>query len=47
MNVEKLFLFHYSPEYSDSQLEKILEHAKKKFSNTELSIEGKINKLRR
>jgi len=47
MNVNKLFLFHYSPEYPDSQLENMLEHAKKKFSNTELSIEGKINKLRR
>ena len=47
MNVDKLFLFHYSPEYPDSQLENMLEHGKKKFNNTELSIEGKINKLRR
>ncbi|MEN8223464.1 MAG: MBL fold metallo-hydrolase [Acidobacteriota bacterium] len=47
MNVEKLFLFHYSPEYPDSQLEKMLEHAKKRFANTELSTERQINKIRR
>jgi len=47
MGVGKLFLFHYSPEYSDAQLEKILAQAKKKFRNTELSIEGKKNILRR
>ncbi|MCK5221219.1 MAG: MBL fold metallo-hydrolase [Candidatus Aminicenantes bacterium] len=47
MNVEKLFLFHYSPEYSDKKLENMLKHARKKFKNTYLSKESKLNKLRR
>lgn len=47
MNVEKLFLFHYSPEYSDEKLENILKLARNKFKGTYLSIEGKLNKIRR
>ncbi len=47
MNVGKLFLFHYSPEYSDKKLESILKFARKKFKNTFLATEKKLNKLRR
>jgi len=47
MNVGKLFLFHYSPEYADIKLENILKKARKRFKNTYLSIEGKLNKIRR
>jgi len=47
MDVEKLFLFHYSPEYSDKMLENMLIHARKGFKNTYLSIERQINKIRR
>lgn len=47
MNIEKLFLFHYSPEYSDKKLENLLKHARNFFKNTYLSKEGKLNKLRR
>jgi len=47
MNVGKLYLFHYNPSYSDKKLDTILSYAKKSFENTYLSIEGKINKIRR
>lgn len=42
--VEKLFLFHYNPNRSDNDLERILKDAKKMFKNTFLSRElDKIN----
>ncbi len=47
MNVKKLYLFHYNPNYSDRKLETILKYAKNKFINTYLSVEKKINKIRR
>ncbi len=47
MEVGKLFLFHFSPEYSDKKLEKMLKYARESFKNTDLSKEGKINFLRR
>ena len=47
MDVEKLFLFHFSPEYSDAKLEMMLKHAKKVFKNTFLSREGKKIIIRR
>jgi ribonuclease BN (tRNA processing enzyme) len=39
--VKKLFLFHYDPLYSDSELEIMLEQAREKFKNTFLSEELK------
>ena len=45
--VKKLILFHHNPSYNDSKLEKLLENAKKRFNNTYLAKELKINILRR
>ncbi len=45
--VKKLFLFHYSPEYSDRDVEKMLGEARKTFKNTFLSEEFKKISLRR
>jgi len=45
--VKKLFLFHYSPEYSDRDVEKMLVEARKTFKNTFLSEELKKISLRR
>lgn len=45
--VKKLFLFHYSPEYSDEDVERMLEEARKTFKNTYLSEELKKFSLRR
>jgi len=45
--VKKLFLFHYSPEYSDGDVEKMLDEARKTFKNTFLSEELKKISLRR
>lgn len=45
--VKKLFLFHYSPEYSDRDVEKMLAEARKTFKNTFLSEELKKISLRR
>lgn len=44
--VEKLFLFHYDPEYSDSDLEAMLREARKGFRETFLAQEGKKLKVR-
>lgn len=45
--VEKLFLFHYSPEYTDKDVERMLLEARKTFNNTYLSEEQKKINLRR
>lgn len=45
--VKKLFLFHYSPEYTDRDVEKMLGEARKTFENTFLSEELKKISLRR
>ena len=45
--VKKLFLFHYSPEYSDEDVEQMLDEARKTFKNTYLSEELKKFSLRR
>ncbi len=39
-NVKNLFLFHFSPEYSDSKIEKIENEAKTYFSNTTAARQG-------
>jgi ribonuclease BN (tRNA processing enzyme) len=44
--VEKLFLFHYDPDYSDSDLEKMLNEARKVFKKTFLAQESKKFMLR-
>lgn len=46
-DVKKLYLFHYNPNYSDKQLEKMLRDARKRFKNTFLAEELKGFKLRR
>ena len=43
---KKLFLFHYDPEYSDSDLERMLGHARDSFRETFLSEELKKFTLR-
>lgn len=45
--VDQLFLFHYSPEYSDKDVERMLVEARKTFPNTYLSEELKKINLRR
>jgi ribonuclease BN (tRNA processing enzyme) len=45
--VKKLFLFHYNPNYSDKDIEKLYQEAKEKFKNTYLSEELKNFRLRR
>ena len=45
--VKKLFLFHYDPNYSDEDVEKMHQEAKKKFPHTYLSEELKEIILRR
>lgn len=45
--VKKLFLFHYSPEYTDKDVERMLAEARKTFKNTYLSEELKKINLRR
>ncbi|HLP62482.1 MAG TPA: MBL fold metallo-hydrolase [Candidatus Deferrimicrobium sp.] len=45
--VAKLFLFHYSPDYSDNDVERMLAEARKTFTNTYLSEELKKINLRR
>ena len=45
--VKKLFLFHYDPNYSDEDVEQMLQEAKKKFPRTYLSEELKEIFLRR
>jgi ribonuclease BN (tRNA processing enzyme) len=37
--VKKMFLYHYSPDYSDDELEKMLELSKKEFSESYLSFD--------
>lgn len=39
-DVEKLFLFHYDPDYSDSDLETMLREARRKFKETFLAQES-------
>jgi len=39
-NVEKMYLFHYEPEYSDKTIDRMYEFAKKRFKNTIPSKEG-------
>jgi ribonuclease BN (tRNA processing enzyme) len=39
--VKKLFLFHFDPEYTDQQLEKMLRQARRKFKRTYLTQEMK------
>ncbi len=45
--VGKLFLFHYSPDYSDKDVERMLVEARKTFDNTYLAEELKKINLRR
>ncbi|MCP4221385.1 MAG: hypothetical protein GY765_42560 [bacterium] len=45
--VKKLYLFHYGPGYSDSDVEKMLKEARKIFKNTYLSKEYKKIIIRR
>lgn len=45
--VKKLFLFHYSPYYSDKDVERMLVEARRKFKNTYLSKELKKISIRR
>ncbi|MCX6581126.1 MAG: MBL fold metallo-hydrolase [Candidatus Aminicenantes bacterium] len=45
--VKKLFLFHYSPDYMDKDVERMLAEARKTFKNTYLSEELKKINLRR
>ncbi|NIM85091.1 MAG: hypothetical protein GTO20_40440 [Candidatus Aminicenantes bacterium] len=45
--VKKLFLFHYNPNYSDEEIEKMVQEAKEKFKDTYLSEELKNFRLRR
>lgn len=44
--VEKLFLFHYHPDYSDDQLTKMLRKARKRFKQTFLARENHKISLR-
>ena len=43
--VEKLILFHYSPEYDDEQISKIEKNAQKKFINTVASYQELLIEL--
>ena len=45
--VKKLYLFHYSPDYSDTDVERMLKQARETFKNTYLSEESKKITLRR
>ncbi len=45
--VKKLFLFHYSPDYTDKDVERMLAEARKTFKKTYLSEELKKINLRR
>ncbi|MDQ1351593.1 MAG: Lactamase protein [Acidobacteriota bacterium] len=45
--VKKLFLFHYSPDYTDKDVERMLAEARKTFMKTYLSEEQKKINLRR
>jgi phosphoribosyl 1,2-cyclic phosphodiesterase len=45
-NVKKLFLFHYNPNYSDKDVERMLKEARKTFKETYLSEELKKFSLR-
>ena len=45
--VNELYLFHYSPEYTDDDVEKMLAQAREIFKNTYLSEELKKINLRR
>ena len=39
-NIEKLILFHFSPEYNDDMLTRMEKKAKKHFSNTVAAKQG-------
>ncbi|MCP5106323.1 MAG: MBL fold metallo-hydrolase [bacterium] len=45
--VKKLYLFHYCPDYTDEDVEKMLEQARRQFKHTCLSEESKKISLRR
>ncbi len=44
-NVKKLYLFHYNPNYSDTDVKNLLRTAKSKFKNTFLAEELKKNSV--
>ncbi|MEI6613650.1 MAG: MBL fold metallo-hydrolase [Chrysiogenales bacterium] len=45
--VNKLFLFHFNPEYTDEKLDEMLTQARQKFNNTCLAQEQKKISIRR